>query len=80
MRTFRERPARLLMLLPLFVAMVVAGCDSATGPKFPEPPEEPGDSTIDEGVRSSRATIRSALGSEAAIIALVPSFQPVGAP
>jgi hypothetical protein len=79
MRRFREQAARLLMLLPLSVAVVVAGCDSATGPKFPEPPEEPVDSTVEEGVRSSRALIWT-LENETAIAALVPAFQPVGAP
>jgi hypothetical protein len=80
MRRFRERAARLLMLLPLSVAVVVAGCESATGPKFPEPPEEPEDSTVEEGVRSSRAALHWTLEQEMAIAALVPAFQPVGAP
>jgi hypothetical protein len=80
MRRLRDRTRRLLMLLPLFLAVVVAGCESATGPKFPEPSDEPGDSTIEEGVRASRAAIRVAPEQEVAMVALVPAFQPAGAP
>jgi hypothetical protein len=79
MRTFRDRATGLLRLLPLIVAVSVAGCDSATGPKFPEPEEEEGDSTVEEGMRSVGTAAKSA-GHEAVIVALVPSFRPVGAP
>jgi hypothetical protein len=60
MAMFRYRVLRSLLLVgPLAVTPLVAGCDSATGPKFPDPIEEEEDSTIEDGMnrRWSRAPV-----------------------
>lgn len=78
MRRFRDHANTLALMVPLSLALAAAACDSATGPKFPDPVEEEEDSTIEEGMRRTIGAVRSA-ADEAAVVALVPSFQPVGA-
>ena len=79
MRRFRNHASALALMVPLSLALAAAACDSATGPKFPDPvEEEEEDSVIEEGMRRTLGAVRSA-AYEAATVALVPSFQPVGA-
>jgi len=46
----RIKPSRLLFLMVPLAVLAVLGCSDATGPKFPDPIEEPEDSTIEEGM------------------------------
>lgn len=63
MTMVRHRSVKALLFVgPFAVAAMLVGCDSATGPKFPEPIEEEEDSTIEEGM--NRRWSRAPTGSE----------------
>jgi hypothetical protein len=48
----RTKLSRLFLLtIPLAVLPALLACDSATGPKFPDPIEEEEDTTIEEGMQ-----------------------------
>ena len=54
MARIRSRtPGALLVMGTLAILPLFAGCDSTTGPRFPDPIEEEEDSTIEEGMRGS---------------------------